>query len=65
MKVFVIRWGAYGYVAKTNANRKPYVRLPSEAKHWKTRKNAEKFLTLKDSVWARMCTVEEIELADR
>jgi hypothetical protein len=52
-------------VAKTNANRKPYVRLPSEAKHWKTRKNAERYLSLKDSLWARMCVVEEIELADR
>lgn len=63
MKVYVVRWHSYGYVSKNQSNRKPYVQLPSEAKHWKTRANAERWLARKDSSWARMCVIEEIELA--
>jgi len=62
MKAYVIRWSTHGYVAPTNVNYRPYVQNPKEAKRWKTRKNAERFLSLKDPGWASTCVIEEIDI---
>ena len=63
MKFYVIKWnwgGGSSYVYK-RSNREPYTKDPYKAKRWKTRKNAERFLGLKDRMWASMCTIEEHE----
>lgn len=49
--MFIINWNighGKAYVTKGQPNRKPYTSDPREAKTWKTRKNAERFLSLKD-----------------
>lgn len=64
--VFVINWewrkGVKCYVTKNSPNRKPYTSNPldKDCKTWKTRKNAERFLSRKDKGWASSCVIEEI-----
>lgn len=63
--VFVINWqyrpGILAYVTKNNSNRKPYTSNPQDpdTKIWKTRKAAERYLSLKDRLWAADCVIEE------
>lgn len=62
--MFVINWKCgYGnaYVVNMQSNRKPYTHdiNDPDIKVWKTRKNAERFLSLKSPGWAAMCVIEE------
>jgi hypothetical protein len=58
---FVVKWNVSGgvYVVDQSSDRSPYSVHLSNAKRWKTRKNAERWLSLKDPTWASNCTVEE------
>lgn len=59
--MFVIKWHTYGYVAAGGLrSSRPYTQDIKQAKTWKSRANAEKFLKLKDPGWASMCIIEEI-----
>lgn len=60
-KLFCIKW-LRGYVTKNNSNGKPYTfnKNDPDTKTWTSRKNAEKFLSLKDKSWANNCTIEEV-----
>lgn len=63
--MFVINWewrsGVKCYVTKNFSGSKPYTNDPfdEDCKTWKTRKNAERFLSLKDEGWASKCVIEE------
>lgn len=56
---YVIRWGQYGYVTRGQPNRKPYAQSPvdPETKTWKSMVTAERFLSLKDPLWAASCEI--------
>lgn len=62
---FFIRWtpapGQGGYVTKRSPDRRPYVQHPADpdAKSWASRKNAERYLSLKDALWASHCAIVE------
>ena len=58
---YVIKWSKWGYVANLRSNRKPFTQDPSDpdTKTWKTYKAAERFLSLKDPLWASTCVIEE------
>jgi hypothetical protein len=65
--VFVINWeyqpGVKAYVTKRQPNCKPYAstKTAPDVKTWKTRKAAERFLTLKDREWASKCRIERLD----
>jgi len=58
---FVVRWNVSGgvYVVDRPSDRRPYSVHLSNAKRWKTRKSAERWLSLKDPTWTASCTIEE------
>ena len=64
--MFVINWqwrlGENNYITKNNRNLKPFTSdsMDVDCKVWKTRKNAEYYLRLKDPSFAKKCTIEEI-----
>jgi hypothetical protein len=54
-----IKWCG-NYISKKGL-RSPfaYTADPGKAKTWKTRKNAERYLSLKDPTYASQCEIEE------
>jgi hypothetical protein len=58
--MFAINWewkpGETCYVSDLGS-RKPFTEDIHEAKHWKTQKNAERYLSLKDPQWASKCQI--------
>lgn len=60
---FCIRWLNYGYVSNLHSNLKPYTQEKHDpaTKTWMNRKNAERFLQLKDRKWASECVIEELD----
>jgi len=59
---YVILWRPGGYVTKRQPNHKPYAEKATDldTKTWKTREAAQRFLSLKDDIWASRCTIEEL-----
>jgi hypothetical protein len=62
---FAIRWnwnpGQKGpFVRDIRSNRQPYTENAAEAKRWKTRAAAERWLSLKDPGFASDCSIEEV-----
>ena len=57
--MFFVKWcGSYVH-AKGLRCRTPYTTDQGQAKVWKTRKGAERYLSLKDPGWASNCEIEE------
>jgi len=58
---FFIRWNPGGYVTQNNSDRRPYVDHPADPaiKSWVSRANAERYLSLKDKLWASNCVIVE------
>jgi hypothetical protein len=59
---YVIRWSRYGYVTKRSPRYRPYASNSKDldVKTWRTYMAAERFLSLKDPVWASQCVIEEV-----
>lgn len=57
--VWVIKWSNYGYVPKNRTTGYPSYSQDLRVKTWKTKKNAERYLSLKDPGFAASCVIEE------
>ncbi len=57
--MYAIKWSG-AYVVDLSSS-KPYTTNVDEAKRWKTRKNAERYLSLKDPSWAADCEIVEVD----
>ncbi len=57
MTVWRILWRGSYVIARQTVSR-GYTRKLSEAKVWKSRANAERFLKRKDPSWAASCTIQ-------
>jgi hypothetical protein len=64
--MFAINWewklGVICYVSGLGS-RHPYTHDIHKAKHWKTQKNAERYLSLKDPEWASQCKIVPVQQA--
>jgi len=62
---FVIRWNwnpanKGPFICGLSRSKKPYTENIKEVKTWKTRKNAERYLSRKDPIWASQCEILEL-----
>lgn len=62
--MFVIKWGPYGHVGKSNTRGYPSDPKDPNTKTWTTFARAQKYLSLKDPSWAADCAIVELPNRD-
>lgn len=60
--MFTIKWGDHFIGSGGLGSSRPYTLELDQAKTWRTRRGAERYLELKDPQWAAACTIVEVGL---